>query len=79
VGRRPLVRFWAEVAVSTCSAILCAATLIWPRWIELLFHADPDRGNGALEWAFVSAWVTVSVLTAVMARREWRRSACRAT
>jgi hypothetical protein len=73
VDRRTLVRVWGRVAVSACSAVLFVVTLIWPRWIELAFHADPDRGSGEFEWAIVLISLTVSLSMAFLARREWRR------
>jgi hypothetical protein len=61
------------VAVSVCGWILLVATLVWPRWIELVFHANPDRGSGALEWAIVVISLAVSLSMAFLARLEWRR------
>lgn len=68
-------RFWVPVAVSVCDSVLFAATLVWPRWIELAFHADPDRGSGGLEWAIVAISLAGSLSMALLARREWRRRA----
>ena len=31
-------------------------TLVWPDWLELVFHVDPDGRNGAVEWAIVAAF-----------------------
>lgn len=67
------VRFWLRGVVSACSSVLFAVTLIWPHWIELVFHEDPDRGSGEFEWAIVLISLTVSLLMGFLARREWRR------
>jgi hypothetical protein len=57
-----------------CSFVCAIATLFWPHWIELVFHDDPDSGSGGLEWAIVLVLLTVSLLLALEARREWRRA-----
>lgn len=66
-------RFWFEAAASSACAVLFVVTLVWPRWIEILFHADPDHGSGQLEWLILLVSLTASVLASVLARREWRR------
>jgi hypothetical protein len=67
------VRVWLEIAVALASLALGAVTVFWPDWIELLFHVDPDGGNGAVEWLFVIALLAVGVLGSLLARVEWRR------
>ncbi|MEA2780054.1 MAG: hypothetical protein QOK29_1598 [Rhodospirillaceae bacterium] len=73
MNRHLRARFWLEVAGASVSVVSLGMTLIWPSWIELVFHIDPDRGSGLLEWFIVVASLTVSVCTSVMARHEWRR------
>jgi hypothetical protein len=48
-------------------------TAIWPDWIELLFDADPDGGNGSAEWGIVIAFAAAAIIFAVLARFEYRR------
>ena len=66
-------RFWFETAASSACAVLFVVTLVWPRWMEILFQADPDHGSGQLEWLILLVTLTTSVLASVLARREWRR------
>jgi hypothetical protein len=39
-----------------------------------VFNVDPDSGNGSLEWLIVVALAVVTVVFAVLARLEWRRT-----
>jgi hypothetical protein len=48
---------------------------MWPDWIERVSGYDPDHHSGSLECAIVALCFTVTILTAVLARREWRRAA----
>jgi hypothetical protein len=50
-----------------------AVTLFWPDWIELVFGADPDEGNGAVEWAIVAVSGALALVSILIARTEWRR------
>jgi apolipoprotein N-acyltransferase len=72
VDRRFRRRFWFEIAASSASAVLFGVTLVWPSWIEFVFHVDPDRGSGLLEWMIVLVSFAVSLCASVLARREWR-------
>jgi hypothetical protein len=69
-----MLRFWLEVASSSVSALLAGLTLMWPSWIEFIFHVDPDRGSGLLEWFIVVISLMVSLCVAALARREWVRA-----
>jgi len=56
-------------------ATLCASvlTVLWPDWIEGVFHVDPDHGNGQLELVIVLVLAAVSVAsfaTAWSVRRQ---------
>jgi len=55
------------------AAVLAVLTAIWPDWIELLFGADPDGGDGSTEWGIVAALAVVAILFAALARFEHRR------
>lgn len=67
-------RFWLEIVLGSLSGALFLVTLIWRDWIELLFDVDPDAGSGAVEWLIVAVTALVTVLCALGARIEWRRT-----
>jgi hypothetical protein len=67
-------RFWIEVSASVIAFVLGLITWLWPDWIELLFHVDPDQGSGALEWAIVGGFFIGGLLAGVVARREQLRN-----
>ena len=69
----PRLRFWAECSLAGLAAVLAVLTAIWPDWIELLFDADPDGGNGSAEWGIVIAFAAAAIIFAVLARFEYRR------
>ena len=66
-------RLCIEIAVSLLSATLALLTLVWPDWLELLLHVDPDGGNGTVEWAIVGLFAVVALVGSALARLEWRR------
>lgn len=71
--QRVRARFWAEVILGAACLFLMVLTLITREWIEELFGVDPDGGSGALEWAIVAALGFGAVVSALIARAEWRR------
>ncbi len=42
----PKTRMVIELVLATIGAVLTVVTLIWPTWIETLFNASPDGGDG---------------------------------
>jgi len=68
------LRFWLETGLASLTGILAIVTLFWRDWIEALTGFDPDHHSGSAEWAIVAGLAAVSVLLAVAARVEWRRS-----
>ena len=62
-----------ELALAVVSGVLCLATLINARWLEVLGF-DPDHGSGAAEWALVIGTFAVAVAAALLAKRESLRS-----
>jgi len=54
-------------------------TAIWPEWIELVLHIDPDAGNGAAEWALLAVFASLAVVGIVAARGELYRARARAS
>ncbi|HLW00878.1 MAG TPA: hypothetical protein VKT82_19620 [Ktedonobacterales bacterium] len=67
------LRFWLESGLGAVTGILFVVTLLWRDWIEIIFHVDPDKGNGLLEWSIVGSLLTVTITLFFLARYEWRR------
>lgn len=74
MSRMVRTRFWIETALAALTTVVLLVTLAWKEWIEAIFGADPDGGDGSLEWAVVAALLAVSVTLSAMARAEWRRT-----
>ena len=72
------LRFWAELVAGVTSGVLFLVTVVWPQWIEAVFGADPDGGNGEAEWGIVALFAVVSLVLLLTARWEWRRALARA-
>jgi hypothetical protein len=66
--------FWIEAALAGVAGFLTILTLFTRQWIEAAFNVDPDGGDGSLEWLIVVALAVVTVVLAVLARLEWRRT-----
>ena len=66
-------RFWVEAWVAAASGLFCVATLLQRDWIELVFRVDPDQGSGTLEWSIVVGLLVLCLVSAALARLEWRR------
>jgi hypothetical protein len=69
-----VLRVWAEALLGAVCAALLVATLVWPDWLELVLHIDPDGGNGAVEWAIVAVFAIVASGCLLLARADWRRA-----
>jgi hypothetical protein len=67
-------RFWAEMGLAIITGILFVITFVWNDWIEIVFHVDPDGGNGAVEWLIVGVLLVATITSVVLARSEWRRA-----
>ena len=74
MGEDMRARFWVEAVLGAASAVMFSITLVWQDWIEIIFHVDPDRGNGSLEWAIVLALAAVAICAGLLARAEYRRT-----
>jgi hypothetical protein len=69
-------RLRLEIVLAALSAVLCALTLVVPEWIEELTGGwEPDSGSGALEWIIAGGFLVAAVVSAVLARRDYRRLA----
>src|SRR5436305_12856424 len=67
-------RFWVEAACGAATGALAVVTLLWKDWIEAIFGAAPDQGNGSLEWLVVTLLAVATVALAAAARGEWRQA-----
>ena len=65
-------RLRIEVVLTIISAMLFALTAVFPQWIEELTGLEPDAGSGALEWLIAGAFFVAAVISAVLARRDYR-------
>jgi hypothetical protein len=70
---QPKTRLAIETALAVIFAAIFVATMFWPDWIELVFGADPDEGNGQFEWAIVAISGLLAIASIIAARMEWRR------
>ncbi len=68
-------RFSIEAGFAALSATLGVLTLFVPDWIEAVFRVDPDQHSGSLEWLITAALLATTVVSILLARREWRRMA----
>ena len=68
-------RYWIEVICAVASTVLFILTLVLPEWIEVVFGVDPDGGDGSLEIGIALAFMTVGLISSVLARRERIRTA----
>jgi hypothetical protein len=68
------MRFWIEAGFALASGFLAVLTLFWREWIEVAGW-EPDHGDGSAEWIIVLALAAVSLVSAVVARIEWRQHA----
>ena len=67
-------RFWLEMGLATLTGILFVVTFVWNEWIEIVFHVDPDGGNGSLEWLIVGVLLVITVALFALARFEWSKA-----
>ena len=71
-----LTLYRLQLASALMSAILLVATLIDPQWIETLFGASPDDGDGSFERVVLGGLFLISaILFALLALRGRRRMA----
>jgi hypothetical protein len=75
MSRRPGAVFWSEAILATLAGCLGLLTLVWPDWIEGVFGADPDHGDGSVEWLVVAVCLALALTCSALARRRWLRAA----
>jgi hypothetical protein len=63
------------MVLAVISAVLCVLTLVFPDWIEELTGLEPDAGSGALEWIIAGIFLAAAIVSATLARRDYRRLA----
>jgi uncharacterized membrane protein len=68
-------RLRIEMVLAAVSAALSLLTLVFPEWIEALTGLEPDAGSGALEWIIAGVFLTATVVSTILARRDFRRLA----
>ncbi len=62
-----------ELGLACACAMAALLTAVWPDWIEVAFGVDPDHHSSETEWLLVTALAAGSVISAALARIEWRR------
>ena len=67
------LRWKFELAAASLCAVLAIVTSLWPDWIERLFDASPDGGDGGVEWGIVVLFALAAMALVVLAGWEWRR------
>jgi hypothetical protein len=70
---QPKTRLALDTALAVIFTANYVATLFWPDWIELVFGADPDQGNGQFEWATVAVSGVLAFASIIVARIRWSR------
>jgi hypothetical protein len=65
-------RFWLETGMATITGILFVITLIWPDWVEMVFHVGLDNGNGSFERLIVGFFFVVTATLIFFGSYEWR-------
>jgi hypothetical protein len=69
------LRFYVEAILGLAGVVLFAVTLAWNEWIEMVFHVDPDAGNGSLEVLTCVALLAAAAVSIWLATTEWRSGA----
>jgi len=67
-------RFWVELSLGVMSGAAFVLTILWHDWIERVSPLDPDRGDGSLEYMLLAGLLTITITTALLARREWAQT-----
>jgi len=65
-------RFWLEIGMATFTGILFAITLVWPDWIEMVFHFSLDEGDGSFERLIVGFFLVATIILSLLGHYEWK-------
>jgi hypothetical protein len=60
--------------LSVLFAAFALVTAFWPTWIETVFGADPDSGDGSIESLVVAVFGVAAITALILARRDYRRA-----
>ncbi len=74
-----VLRARTEIVLSALLGVATIATAVWPTWIEDVLGFDPDGGSGNAEWLVVAVLAVITVVAAVLARRDLRLARLRAS
>ena len=66
--------FWIEIGLASITGLLTLITPIFPDWIEFLSGWDPDQHDGSVERMIVVGLFIVTIVMAMLAAIEWRRT-----
>ena len=69
--RPPSRRSLLETILALAAGLFAVLAAIWPGWIEA-FGADPDGGDGSVEWAIPIVLAAAALVLGFVARRHWR-------
>jgi hypothetical protein len=69
--RPPSRRSLLEIILALATGLFAVLAAIWPGWIEAL-GADPDGGDGSLEWTIPIVLAAVALVLGFVARRHRR-------
>jgi uncharacterized membrane protein len=71
--------FWVEIGLAAITGLLALITPIFPDWIEFVSGWDPDQHDGSVERMIVVGLFVVTIVLAVAAAIEWRRTTAAAS
>lgn len=71
-------RRWISTVLAAIATVLFVLSLVWPQWIEGVFEASPDGGDGSFEVlssVFFGVLAAAAATDATIAWRKARRGA----
>jgi hypothetical protein len=71
----PTTRYRIEAVVGAVTLVLAILTAALPDWIEKIFDASPDGGDGEMEVWIVVVFALATVVMWTLAFFGWRRAA----
>ena len=70
-------RRWISGVLAMIAAALLVLTLVWPQWIEGIFEAEPDSGDGSFELMIVIGLAVIAAAFSTDAIVAWRKARSR--